>query len=528
MKKLFLIIFSSIFFTLAAQEISPLQQRKLYDVLDAISKTYVDTIDDRKLVEDAINGMLKSLDPHSSYIPKDEVAKVNEPLQGEFDGIGIQFQMFEDTLLVIQTIAGCPAEKVGVLPGDRIIKVGSEEIAGVKFQSSDIQKRLRGKRGSEVEISVKRQGNPSLLIFKIIRDKIPIYSVDAHYMIDKNIGYIHINNFGANTVHEFEEAANTLLKKGMRKLILSLEGNGGGYLMAARDLADHFLDGNKLVVYTQGSKKSRMNLAANASGLFEKGELIVLVDEYSASASEIVAGALQDWDRAVIVGRRTFGKGLVQGQINLRDGSQMRLTTARYYTPSGRCIQKPYEKGSSDYEKDLEKRYKHGEFFHADSIHFPDSLQYKTLISGRTVYGGGGIMPDVFVPADTTRYTTFFRTIVGRGILNKTIVQFMEKERNNITAKYKNFESYKNNFEVDNSLINRIKELATEEKISFDDNDITTSETLIKRQIKARIASDIWTMNEFYQINDVENAPLQRAVEILQSNNEYAKFLKTE
>jgi len=381
------------------------------------------------MVETAIVSMLKELDPHSSYIPKSEVDRVNEPLEGSFEGVGIQFQLLEDTLLVVQTIAGCPAEKVGVLPGDRIIYIGDELIAGVKMQNSDITKRLRGPKGTEVTVKILRRGKPELLIFKIIRDKIPIYSVDAAYMIGKEIGYIKINNFGSTTVEEFQKAFTKLQKSGMQHLVLSLQGNGGGYLTAAYQLADEFLGRDKLIVYTQGLNQPKSIMESTAKGRFESGKLIVLVDEYSASASEIVSGALQDWDRAIIVGRRTFGKGLVQRQLPLVDGSMLRLTTARYYTPTGRCIQKPYKDGVDKYEKDIINRYNHGELLHADSIHFPDSLRYQTLQLKRTVYGGGGIMPDIFVPFDTTRYTNYHRQIVGRGVLSQVTAQFIDKNR---------------------------------------------------------------------------------------------------
>jgi carboxyl-terminal processing protease len=386
MKKIIFILLFGVFANvLFAQGISSIQQRKLTNALTAISNLYVDTVNDKKLVETAIEAILKELDPHSSYIPKEEVDRVNEPLEGSFEGVGIQFQMLEDTLLVVQTIAGCPAEKVGVLPGDRIIYIGNELIAGVKMQNSDIMKRLRGPKGTEVTVKILRNGKAELMEFKIIRDKIPIYSVDASYMIDKEIGYIKINNFGSTTVSEFQKAFNTLQKKGMKHLILGLQGNGGGYLNAAIQLSDEFLDKNKMIVYTQGLNQPKSVAESTSIGSFEKGKLIVLIDEYSASASEIVSGALQDWDRAIIVGRRSFGKGLVQRQFPLIDGSMMRLTTARYYTPTGRSIQKPYKDGKDKYQRDLIDRYNNGELLHADSIHFPDSLRYQTLNLKRTV-----------------------------------------------------------------------------------------------------------------------------------------------
>jgi len=513
------IILSFLFFALTpilfAQGFSSLQQRKLTNALTAISNLYVDSINDKKLVESALEGILKELDPHSLYIPKEEVERV-----------GIQFQMLEDTLLVIQTISGCPAEKVGVLPGDRIIYINNDLVAGVKMQSSDIFKRLRGQKGTEVTVKILRDGKKELIEFKIIRDKIPLYSVDASYMIGKDIGYIKINNFGSTTVQEFEKAFNTLRGKGMKQLILSLQGNGGGYLNAAIQLADEFLTTNKLIVYTQGLNQPKTIAESTITGNFEKGKLIVLVDEFSASASEIVSGALQDWDRAIIIGRRTFGKGLVQRQYPLIDGSMLRLTVARYYTPTGRCIQKSYKGGYDKYEMDLSNRFKKGEFMHADSIHFPDSLRYQTLNLKRTVYGGGGIMPDIFVPLDTTRYTDFHRKIVAKGVVNKVCVQYIDKNRAELKKKYTSFDKFKKEYEVDEAFLNQLITEVGKEKIKIDSAQYALSKPLIKLQLKALVARDLWEMNEYYQIMDADNESLQKAVEILQTPGSYEKILK--
>ena len=524
------IILSFLFFALTpvlfAQGFSSLQQRKLTNALTAISNLYVDSINDKKLVESALEGILKELDPHSLYIPKEEVERVNEPLEGSFEGVGIQFQMLEDTLLVIQTISGCPAEKVGVLPGDRIIYINNDLVAGVKMQSSDIFKRLRGQKGTEVTVKILRDGKKELIEFKIIRDKIPLYSVDASYMIGKDIGYIKINNFGSTTVQEFEKAFNTLREKGMKQLILSLQGNGGGYLNAAIQLADEFLTTNKLIVYTQGLNQPKTIAESTITGNFEKGKLIVLVDEFSASASEIVSGALQDWDRAIIIGRRTFGKGLVQRQYPLIDGSMLRLTVARYYTPTGRCIQKSYKGGYDKYEMDLSNRFKKGEFMHADSIHFPDSLRFQTLNLKRTVYGGGGIMPDIFVPLDTTRYTDFHRKIVAKGVVNKVSVQYIDKNRAELKKKYTSFDKFKKEYEVDEAFLNQLITEVGKEKIKIDSAQYALSKPLIKLQLKALVARDLWEMNEYYQIMDADNESLQKAVEILQTPGSYEKILK--
>jgi len=520
---LLFILFTPVLF---AQGFSSLQQRKLVNALTAISNLYVDSINDKKLVENTLEAVLKELDPHSSYISKEEVERVNEPLEGSFEGVGIQFQMLDDSLLVVQTVAGCPAEKVGVLPGDRIIYINNELIAGVKMPTSGIFKRLRGPKGTEVIVKIKRGNKKELIEFRIIRDKIPLYSVDATYMIGSDIGYIKINNFGSSTVQEFEKALATLQGKGMKHLILSLQVNGGGYLNAAIGMANQFLSQNKLIVYTQGLNQPKSVAEATEPANFETGKVIVLVDEYSASASEILSGALQDWDRAIIVGRRTFGKGLVQRQFPLIDGSMMRLTVARYYTPTGRCIQKSYKGGYDKYEMDLVERFNKGELLHADSIHFPDSLRYQTLNLKRTVYGGGGIMPDIFVPLDTTRYTDFHRKIVARGIVNKVCVQYIDKNRAELKKKYTTFDKFKKEYEVNDAFLNQLTTAAEKEKIKVDSAQFAISKSLIKLQLKALVARDLWEMNEYYQIMDADNESLQKAIEILQTPGAYEKILK--
>ncbi len=520
---LLFVLFTPVLF---AQGFSSLQQRKLVNALTAISNLYVDSINDKKLVENTLEAVLKELDPHSSYISKEEVERVNEPLEGSFEGVGIQFQMFEDSLLVVQTVAGCPAEKVGVLPGDRIIYINNQLVAGVKMPNSGVFKLLRGPKGTEVTVKIKRGNNKELLEFKIIRDKIPLYSVDATYMIGNDIGYIKINNFGSSTVQEFEKALATLQVKGMKHLILSLQGNGGGYLNAAIGMANQFLSQNKLIVYTQGLNQPKSVAEATEPANFETGKVIVLVDEYSASASEILSGALQDWDRAIIVGRRTFGKGLVQRQFPLIDGSMMRLTVARYYTPTGRCIQKSYKGGYDKYEMDLVERFNKGELLHADSIHFPDSLRYQTLNLKRTVYGGGGIMPDIFVPLDTTRYTDFHRKIVARGVVNKVCVQYIDKNRAELKKKYSTFDKFRKEYEVSDAFLNQLTAAAEKEKIKVDSAQFAISKSLIKLQLKALVARDLWEMNEYYQIMDADNESLQKAINILQTPGAYEKILK--
>lgn len=499
---------------------------KLSNVFNVISNLYVDSVDDGRLVEAAIVAALKELDPHSSYIPKKEVDRVNEPLQGSFEGVGIQFQIYEDTIMVVQTISGTPAEKVGVMPGDRIVYINEDLMAGQKIQNSDVTSRLRGPKGSEVQVRIARRGLKELLLFKIIRDKIPVNSVDASYMLTARTGYIKINNFGGTTAEEYRKAFAQLRKEGMQNLILNLQGNGGGYMNAAIELADEFLGRGQLVVYTEGLKQPKSIAKATALGGFEEGKLIILVDEFSASASEIVAGAVQDWDRGIIVGRRSFGKGLVQRQIPLVDGSMLRLTTSRYYTPTGRSIQKPYENGVEQYQKELEDRYKHGEFLTADSIHFPDSLKYETLELKRTVYGGGGIMPDIFIPIDTARYTDYHRKLVAQGIVNKVIVQYIDNNRNTLKNRYPKFDLYMKNFTVNETLFNNLLEKAGDEKIEFNEEQYERSKPLIALQLKALIARDIWSANEYYRIMDTDNRSLQEALRLLETPGAYGNILK--
>lgn len=524
-KTLGILVILSIFSSLHSQQISQLQQRKLMQVLSAVGGLYVDTISDKKVVEASIKGILKNLDPHSVYTPAEEVERLREPLEGSFEGIGVQFQILEDTIMVVQTISGTPSAKVGVLPGDQIIYIDSSLVAGKKIQNSDIFKRLRGKKGTLVKIRVKRKNEKELIEFEIIRDKIPVYSVDASYMVEKNIGYIKINSFGSTTAEEYKKAFAKLKKQGMKDLIVSLSGNGGGYLGTAIELADEFLGKNKLIVYTEGVHQPRSDAEATYRGDFEKGRLIVLVDEYSASASEIVSGALQDWDRAVIVGRRTFGKGLVQRELNLADGSSLRLTVARYYTPSGRCIQRPYKDGTENYYKDLYDRSIKGELMHADSIHFPDSLKYSTKLLNRTVYGGGGVMPDVFVPIDTTEFTDYHRKLVAKGLISKVSLQYLNNNRETLKLKYPNYETYTKNFDVTEEMIKSLIIQAEKESIKLDEKQLNISKRLIKKQIKAYIAGDIWEVNEFYREIDSENEILQKAIEILKTPNAYENIL---
>jgi len=525
--------------TLVQAQIANEAARKLQMAEFAISNLYVDKVDENKLVEEAIIKMLAQLDPHSAYSNADEVKKMNEPLEGNFEGIGVQFQMVEDTLLVIQPVSNGPSEKVGILAGDRIIAVNDTSIAGVKMSTEEIMARLRGPKSSKVQLTIVRRGVSSPLPFTVIRDKIPIYSLDASYMIQPKVGYIRVSRFAATTAEEFGQALSHLQKLGMEDLILDLQGNGGGYLNAAIDLANEFLQQKELIVYTEGRAARRSNFYAKGTGKFKKGRLIVLVDEYSASASEILTGAIQDWDRGIVVGRRTFGKGLVQRPIDLPDGSMIRLTIARYYTPSGRCIQKPYDSTADirlgqegtdrtnreKYSQDLMDRFNRGEMMHADSIHFLDSLKCFTKKLQRTVYGGGGIMPDYFVPIDTTQYTDFHRDLVTKGVIFKTSMKYIEDHRKALQNTYKKFETFNNKFEVNQDVLSNLLSTAKKEKVTFSDVQYEKSLPLIKLQLKALIARDLWDMSEYFEIINTTNNSVQRALKLL-NTDEYQQLLK--
>ncbi len=490
--------------------------RKLQLAEFAIANLYVDKVDEGKLVEEAIVKMLEQLDPHSTYSDAEEVKKMNEPLQGNFEGIGIQFNMAEDTLLVIQPVSGGPSEKIGILAGDRIVMVDDTIIAGVKMSTEDIMRRLKGPKGSEVNLEIARRGVKELLPFTVKRDKIPVYSLDASYMIKDKVGYIRINRFGATTHEEFKKALADLQKQGMKDLILDLQGNGGGYLNASIDLANEFLGKQELIVYTEGRRNPRSEFFAKGTGEFQNGRLIVLVDEFSASASEIVTGAVQDWDRGLVVGRRTFGKGLVQRPIDLPDGSMIRLTVARYYTPAGRCIQKPYE-SIEKYNEDLIDRYNKGEMMSADSIHFPDSLKFTTHKLGRTVYGGGGIMPDYFVPIDTTLYTNYHRQLRDKGALLKNHFHLVDTHRKEWNAKYKKFDDFYNKFKVTPEMLEQLVAIGKEAGVEYNEEQYQRALPLLKLQMKALIARDLWDMNEYYHVINQANESVKKALQLLEN-----------
>lgn len=507
----------AIILQVSAQQTIDSQLQKLLIAESAIENLYVDKIDNAELVESAIRGMLKELDPHSTYLTPDEVEKSNESLQGNFDGIGIQFNMIEDTLFVVQPLPNGPSEKVGILAGDRIITVNDTTIAGVKMSQENIMKRLRGPKGTEVKIGVKRQGLDELVYFNVIRDKIPVNTVDAAYMAADGVGYIKVSSFGLTTLQEFREKMKELQSAGAKSLILDLQGNGGGYLHAAVELANEFLERDQLIVYTEGRRSPRSGYRATGNGMFRKGKLVVLIDEFSASASEIVSGAIQDWDRGTVVGRRSFGKGLVQRPIEFHDGSMIRLTIAQYFTPVGRCIQKPYGE-DIDYAADIVKRLESGELTNADSIHLPDSLKYQTKIKGRTVYGGGGIMPDVFVPLDTTRTNKYYSEVTAKGCVLQTSLSYVEKHRKQLERRYKTYESFNEKFIIDDDILQLLQDKALAANIDFDEKQWNEVLPIFKIQLKSLIARNIWSMNEYYQSMSELDDILQQALKLLDTN----------
>lgn len=492
--------------------------QKFDEVLTYVNKKYVDEVDAEKLTDAAIVALLEQLDPHSIYIPKEDVEAANRQLNGSFVGIGIRFQILRDTLMVVATIPGGPSEKLGILPGDKIIMIENENIAGIGLQNHQVREKLMGDRGTKVKLLVQRRTEKSI-DFVITRDEIPVNSVDAAYMVSDETGYIKLNSFSRSSVREVESAIKDLKNQGMKNLIFDLQGNGGGLLYTAKGLADEFLSDDKLIVYSEGRAEPRSDLNSGKTGLWEDGRLVLLTDESSASASEILSGAVQDWDRGLIIGRRTYGKGLVQRPIDLTDGSQMRLTIARYYTPSGRFIQKSYE-DMEEYRNDLLNRYENGEFMNQDSIKFPDSLKYKTLLTERTVYGGGGIMPDFFVPLDTTEVTDTYTDIVRGGHMSTFCLTYSDDHREEILSTYANFQDFKSNFTVDQALMDELLEYtkSEDEEFELDEEELKVSENLLKLRLKASIANNIWGYSEFCQIYNDSNEILQAAIEIIESD----------
>lgn len=588
MKKVILFLLAIQAFSLFAQkgneDVLKMSNIKATQTLGMIDYFYVDTADLNKICEKGIEAMLKELDPHSVFIDKDEVAKMNEPLVGNFDGIGVSFQLLDDTIHVVDVISGGPSEKVGVLAGDKIVKVDDMPATGDTIKNDWVFKHLRGKKGTKVSVSVIRGKSKTPIVFEIKRDKIPINSIDTWFMIDKEIGYIRLNRFAQSSNEEMVQAITELQSEGMQSLILDLRGNGGGYLNVAVDICDQFLSGDKLIVYTKGAKSPRQELKAQKKGLFEQGRLVIMVDESSASASEILSGAVQDWDRGVIVGRRTFGKGLVQRPFDMYDGSQIRLTTSRYYTPSGRCIQKPYDAGVEEYQMDYYNRLSHGELLSADSVHFADSLRCFTS-GNRLVYGGGGIMPDVFVPIDTMRASDYMINLRSKGLFNsfalnwteenreqflkKTptydkfskeyekmnvlsefekyaeqegvsrnaikkewvnimVSDYLKKEMSDSTARsYESYSDYAESLISDDKMLKEIMQKAKEEDKK---NDLINKESdkYIASTIKALIARNLYGVKYYYMTTFENDRELKEAIDVLKDNKKYNSILKAQ
>lgn len=524
----------------AQRKIDDTQMRKLLITESAILQLYVDTVNEKKVVEDAIKGMLEELDPHSSYTPAKDVPSMTENLNGSFEGIGVQYNMNEDTLVVIQPVTNGPSEKVGIIAGDKIVTVNDTSIAGVKMTREEIMRRLRGPKGTKVNLGVIRQGVKGVQKFVVTRDKIPVHTLDAAYMIDDHTGYIKIGSYGATTHSEFKEKVELLQQFGMKDLVLDLQGNGGGYLQAAVQMGDEFLDAGDMIVYTEGRVVGRQEYRATSKKM-NIGKIVVLVDGYTASAAEIVSGAIQDNDRGLIVGRRTFAKGLVQRPIDLPDGSMIRLTVAHFYSPVGRCFQKPYVKGDKKkYDQDMLDRLNSGELMSADSIHFPDSLKFTTK-GGRIVYGGGGVMPDVYVPLDTTQYTRLHRELSAKSCIIQSTLKYIDKHRKQLIKEYgidayrkqlqltpgkkgydasiivnnEGFRRFKESFEVPQEMIDILLQSAKDAKVEYNDSTLQASLPLVKTQLKALLARDLWDMSEYYQIMNPVNEIYVKGLEAL-------------
>lgn len=510
----------------APQQLPPDQKLRYAEKI--IESYYVDTVNSDKLVQEAIKAMLKNLDPHSSYSDPEETKELTTPLEGNFSGIGIQFNMLNDTLFVVQTTSGGPSEKVGILPGDRILQANDSVLSGVKSPNSRVIKTLRGPKGSKVALKVLRKGRKEPMIFNVVRDDIPIYSIDAAYMADPTTGYIRISRFAEDTDAEFRKAVADLRKQGMKNLIIDLEDNGGGYLNAAHQLASHFLNKGDLVVYTEAPKMGTQPYFVEEAGDLRDGKLIIMANQYSASASEILSGAVQDNDRGLIVGRRTFGKGLVQRPFPFPDGSMIRLTVSKYYTPSGRSIQKPYTAGNGeDYQKDILHRYEAGEFSSEDSVHFADSLRYETLRNHRAVYGGGGIMPDRFVPIDTTGLTNYYRDLVAKGVINRYCITYVDNNRPDLKRTYPTEDAFIKNFAVTPAMIAEVVKMGDKEGVKYNQQQYDTSLPLMNTILKAIIGRDLFTTSTYFKVVNPELNPIYReSLRLIHDDAAYNRLLR--
>jgi carboxyl-terminal processing protease len=512
-----LLLFAFGISTAFAQQTDPRKtDQKFAAALQIIRMAYVDTVNDAKLTEAAITAMLKELDPHSVYMSKEEIDKANEPLVGNFDGIGVQFNIMRDTIVVVTPVPNGPSEKAGIQSGDKIVKIDGEDATGKTVNNDFVVKRLRGAKGTKVIVSIYRKGKKGLMDFTITRDKIPINSLDAAYMVTSDIGYIKLNKFSATTMEEYNAAVKKLLALGMKNMILDLRDNSGGYLNTAIELADQFIGAGKTLVYTEGYFSPKQISKSTERGNFEKGRLVVLINEGSASASEIVAGAVQDWDRGLIIGRRSFGKGLVQRPYNLTDGSVIRLTTAHYYTPTGRCVQKPYNEGTEKYYKELTERYRHGELINQDSIKFPDSLKYYTPAK-RVVYGGGGIMPDIFMPLDTTRFSDYYTDLLRKNIINQYVMEYLDGKRENLKKKYPSIEDFHKNFNIDDNFMNDFIAYGEKEGVKKDEEGLRVSELYIRNFLKAWVGRNLFDYEAYWRITNETDDVFRKAVDAIQS-----------
>jgi carboxyl-terminal processing protease len=493
--------------------------------LSMIDAFYVDSVNLDMLTEKAIIEVLKNLDPHSTYISAKDVKEMNEPLNGNFEGIGVQFNLLRDSIIIVEPIGGGPSEKVGIRAGDRILTISNEKVTGINITTTGVRSRLMGPKGTKVNITVYRKGVKDILDFTIIRDKIPIYSVIASYMLDKETGYVKLDKFAATTENEFSNAVDSLKKHNMKNIILDLRGNGGGYMLAATELAEKFFMDQKLLVYLEGRKTPRQDFKSKGTGSLASSRIVVLTDEGSASASEIFAGAIQDWDRGVIMGRRTFGKGLVQNGFYLNDGSMIRLTIARYYTPTGRSIQRTYKDGYDKYMESFYKRYTDGELMTADSIHLPDSMKYKTLVNKRIVYGGGGIMPDVFVSADTSSNSAYFNRLFAKNVLNSFTLDYFDRNRALLNSRYKSFADFKTKFEFTPDDIKTFIAKGESEGVKYNEEQFKKSEDEILLILKGYVASNMWQTSELYQIVNQNDKVIDKALKLISDKKSYNAIL---
>ena len=501
-----------------AQTYQRLTTYKMAQLFDWIGNLYVDTLNLDKLGEKVIRQTLLELDPHSVYISKDEVRAMNEPLEGSFEGIGVSFNILNDTILVISAIQGGPSEKVGIIDGDKIITVNGENVAGKGITTNGVRERLRGPKGTEVNVGIRRSGYTELLSFRIVRDRIPLFSIDAAYKVTDNVGYIKLSRFAASSSKEFNDALQKLQKEGVTDLILDLTGNGGGYLETAAELAAEFFERGQLLVYTegQGQYSPRRDFRTRAAGAFTKGKVVIMIDERSASGSEILAGAIQDWDRGTIVGRRSFGKGLVQRQLVFADSSMLRLTVARYYTPSGRAIQKPYNTKDDEYATGIGNRLATGELTGETSNTGADTLKYLTLVKQRTVYGGGGITPDIFVAMDTSYYTNYYAQLIRLGVFYRFILNYVDKNRQQLKRQYPTFERFDKQFVVTETMMNDLQDFAEKEGLARNPEMFAKSEPELRLWFKGYIARDLWDMSELYQVVNRGDPIFLKAVEEIQ------------